>query len=97
RGRKASRHAERAGFSRPRLRDTLSVACTPAYLRNRITKPIATLGSGSATWGQTPPGGARPQERGPQGRGGLRRGRHGWGDRGSSLGRPKLGNTPGVT
>ena len=25
-----------------------------------VSKPIATLGSGSATWGQTPPGGARP-------------------------------------
>ena len=33
--------------------------------RNRITKPIATLGSGSATWGLTPPGGVRPPDADP--------------------------------
>jgi len=26
----------------------------------RLVEPTATLGSGSATWGQTPAGGARP-------------------------------------
>src|SRR6185369_9272 len=28
---------------------------------NRMDRRIATLGSGSATWGQAPPGGARPR------------------------------------
>ena len=49
---------------------TLEYETVPATLGCRecgATWPLtATLGSGSATWGQTPPGGVRPQVAGPQ-------------------------------
>ena len=49
---------------------TLEYETVPASLGCRecgATWPLtATLGSGSATWGQTPPGGVRPQVAGPQ-------------------------------